>query len=319
MTDENNKTIEYLIYLSRKIYEKIYKLYTLEIEGKKNTQEFQNTIISLKLTLDIETQNLKSLKTDQIVTYSKLLKKRLKGHLSDYEILQSASASLLSVKHIYNKLEELKRDNLIQTYQNTTIEKRENNPFDYSSYLEKNIHDDIERLFIFFMKTFANNKNIQNDLNFQNSISKIKYQTIYLNPDILDILNQNDKIFLTFKASANLLNIDTNHYQKLIKEYFFFNINNQLDMLLNIDDTNYQNKAHYLNLLILYSAIASYLEISPNKNFLIRKIRAIMKESITNNLISVANLSKLLKKSHSYKNISILELKGIDNENSKRF
>ena len=107
-----------LLEISKKIL-KIYKnLIKLELNNQKDSDEYKKQAVFLEICLETEEEYYKKINLNNIYNYIEYSDRgNLFKNFSDYDILVDDFSDLLFAKRVYNRLNKIATDKLINTYQ----------------------------------------------------------------------------------------------------------------------------------------------------------------------------------------------------------
>lgn len=303
LNSQDKELLHKLSEISKKILKIYNNLYYLEINNQKNSLEYEQNLEYLDICLELEQELYKKVNKEKIYDYIKHTDDtNLFETFSDYDTLLNDFCDLYFLKRVYNKLNNLALENLVELYQNSDIEKNDYPSFDVSIFITNQIHDDIENLLIYLTTNLSKENKV-----YEQELIKIKYMISYFNPRIENNIknsfeNQNQVILLS-KAISDTFDIDDKNYNKLLLSYFLKYIKIHINGLINIKDQDYQEHFQRLRSRIYENIIRAYLEMEPsNIDSLYAHIHDIINMN-TKNKTSVLLLKKILKEAFSDKNI----------------
>lgn len=296
----------------------INKLLKLSLIILKNAKSYDTNLKTYNNLLSLEKELLNKINPNNINDYLKYLEGISYANiLTDYELLVDIEDEDIIKCRLYNQLLYLKKEKIILNYQENYHNIEPIIPIDSKFYLNKVIKEDFINIFIFKLNELINNPKCYK---YKDKLIKIKYLTIYLNPN-LNIQDNNNYLVLNSKSLSSILNIN-NYYYKYLNNYlyneFINNIKPSLISLLLTNNQDYQDDNYILRILINISLIKTYLVFKDDKNINVNlSFHDIINLYNENNTISIAILEHLLNSKHD-SNIVISELRGIyEYENSK--
>lgn len=270
LSKEDINQINYSITLSSFI-EKLYEqLYNLEIDGKKETKEYNRLIGILKLQTDLEKKYYEKINLDYQKAkswYGYLLVTHIKtNNISEIDSIINQDYSKRHIKRVLNNLLDIilsNPKNLIEkipedvykSIEQLDIEDVEtilSNSLDKSVSIERNLEKDVYNTFLCILEEFINNSSFNS---IKNELLKVKYNLSFIYTRIeQNLLNNNftifDDVYSESKLTADIKEVEKDYYL-LIKDKFCNNICLQeLSSIVNISDIDYQeNKIVIISIL----------------------------------------------------------------------
>lgn len=324
MKNEDIEILNKLFEIAKKILKIYNNLIDLELNNKKNTDEYKKQLDILDICLGVEENLYKKIdleKIDDYIEYSDY--ENLFTNITDYDLLVDDIDNLLIYKRVYNKLNKIKNNKLINDYQD---EKNKNDypPFDLVKILESYINNDIFKSLILLIDNSLND-NINKK--YINRLIKSKYLISFLNTDIENDLKESVEVnnYLIIRYLATSDNEDIKDIcNKLLHEYYLKYIKIHINNLIHIKDNDYQDDFQKIRSIILELIIRAFLDITPptfNNSNSYDIVKIIEKEISLNNKneISAHILKKLLIDIKvKDNNTSLFRLERmVSNENSK--
>ena len=294
LEDKDYELLDKLIQTTKSIESLYKKMYELEIQGKKDTKEFKDTLSYLDIALEVENKIYNNLDEDKSVNYvgyisNKLSMKRSNIFESVMDMYYKDRVYLRILENIFDTSLSIKiKSNLVheisELMSKVKIESSLNDELSLIKILSslKEINDALEKdkinTFLFIL-----GESIEDYIEFDVDFIKTKYNLIFMKKTIesdMKLIDFNFPKELNLKASyiALLNNIDINFIES---NNYYENINDiqkQINKILKIKDIDYENKKYrvesilrtiYLRTLFLkmnseeiYSIYASFEEFT---------------------------------------------------------
>ena len=313
--------IESIIKLASAIYDLYDKLYIIELAQGKDNKEYQEILKKINSYLELEEDLFQKINDDSclIEDYIDYIDQtKAFSYFTDYNMLMNIDKNIIIKKHIYNLLMTLKeKDRLEKHYENTKIQDNKIS-YDVSVYLTNQIHDDIERIFIYLTEKAISNEDFEY---YKERLQKFKYILNFLNRRLSDIRKNHfkiqDEINLYSLSLKTILNAKNSDYLAILTTYFKFYLSLHLKSISALGEEDYYNNDKYFEIIIEYLIMMSYFEVAPDNELLLKSsFYGIIKEDINNP--SITKLFELFKDKKSNSGIKIIELKGIYNDKSSK-
>ena len=298
-----------MITLSEKILKIYNKIYTLEIQNKKDTKEYRKLLFYLNLLSDLEEEIYPDLSIDSINLYINLIKQANPTiEASDFNLIINDKNKLFLLKRIINRLKLESKRRLMSSF-------KKENKFDlYNSLLcNQFIREDLLKAFLFETETSILKTN---NLEYQKALKMIKYIISYLNSSIESTLEKNyftlpSPFFLTSKLIFSQYNLKEKSYKKAIQKQYFETIHPEVNAIGKKDFANNSYSYEKYQKILQKNLIKAYLALDKENILLSKKIYDKIKKDNEDlkNILSYQNPNLILLYAER------LELYG----NSKRF
>ena len=283
-----NKIIE----ISKKILKIYNTLYELEVNNKKESDLYNNSLKYLDLLLELEDELYKKIKNNKIDSYIIYSDRgNLFKDFSDFTLIINDFNDNFVYKRVYNRLINIDKSNLIKNYQENVRNKKE--PFfDLNTLLYQVIHEDMLNSFVYETNNIS--QKVDN-LDYKNGLIMIKYLVSFLNKNIDKIykngFNNNNKLCITNKAFADTFNVNENDYFNTFKYYYFNMINKEIKNINKNDLYTTDYAWNNYRTLLQNCLIRAFYNITSDNIYLNTLIHDIISnEDINNYLIKDKNI-----------------------------
>lgn len=336
LTKTDYDEINNLIKLTRLIDDLYFKLYELEIENKKETEEYKKLIGYLNILLEKESNKYKecNLKVSKCVGWvNYLLDDKLPPSVQlDFETILNQDYSHRTIKRILNRLLNIIESSKIynETISNdlkNDIGKRgiklPKEAIDHSVTssvrIRKSLESDIHNLYLSLLEEKINDgvyKSIKNDL------INSKYNFSFMNKDIeLGMIANNFKtsstLYIGSKMISQLQYIDESLYNFFKDSYGIKMLMEQIVELLKIEDADYNNRKKLTTSILRQNLINAILLTISNEiiNDIKREYKVIIAKEFytlnpTSNDMSKGLINYYLENAVNEKNkLNVLSLK----------
>lgn len=253
------------------IIELIYKkLYELEINNKKDSNDFKNYLNSLKNIIKVENKiykdaNLNHIRSFALANY--ILDYKLPVHfLNDIESLMTQDYSNKVLRRIMNILyHNIVFDNKMykEKFPSELLELMKNIGIsDIDSIVNESIHSNIELRkafekdtlngYLVFLQEYINNEYYKAfKINFTHNkyITSFVYKNVENNM-ISDNFNIQDTFYINSRLIADLTNINLKLYEELKNDYGLEECTSQISKLINIKDSEYNDRKNIITSLL---------------------------------------------------------------------
>lgn len=287
--------LEKLIILSEKILKLYNQLYMLEIDNKKNTNEYKTILSYLYLLIEMEDEIYPKLDNSTIETYINLIKETNSNiSLSDLSVIINDKNETLLLKRIINRLRLETKERLITTFQN------EDDIYTANSFLlNQLVYEDILNSFLFEIELSF--KEIKKE-EYLNALKMIKYIVSFLNKHIENKLASNFNIpnilILDSNVFKYIYDIEDNDYIKVIRNHYNEYINKEINQIGKSDIYNSSYSFEEYKGILQRNLIKAYLNLD--------KENILLKKKIYDKILEDNAREELL----TYQNPKILNIKG---------
>lgn len=309
--------LQNIIKTAESIQELYRRLYNLEVQGKKNTDEFQKNLYYLEIALEVEKdkydsmdkEKLKLLKDYILINYCIDKKDYIKYESASFNVnILENNVIFRILKNINSRLEmkyELIDVSLAQTYKYNFL--RETERFKGIGNLTNSISVEVH-LWEMLKKDYFNvllkhiNNTLENEKScFNQFLIRVKYgisfSDCYIETDLLenDFGFKNSR-YSNFDLSTSLLHLNSEVCNYLKRYFGIKNYNYLLDFLLSISDIQYDDFEMSCNSLLSEYLIKTSFEFMSEREK--QKAKIILndkKNDIDNNSISKSKALKLFK------------------------
>lgn len=270
LQNEDYELIQKIIKITNLIENLYKKLYELEINNKKDSNDFKNYITNLKNTIKIENKIYKEANLDYLRSYALanyILNFKLPDNfLDDIESIMKQDYNNRVLRRILNVLyHNIVYDNkmykekipseLLDLMKNADISNIDSivNESIYSNIeLRKAFEKDILSGYLVFLQEYINNSYYKA---FENEFIFNKYNTSFINKIIEnDIINDNFNIQNTFyinsRLIADLTETDLELYEYLKNDYGLDECAKQIAKLIKMSDKEYNDKKNIITSLL---------------------------------------------------------------------
>ncbi len=313
--------IERIIKLSTAIYSLYESLYAMELNNEKDTEFYNKTLKKLETFIEIEKDLYKELQNsacliDDFIDY--IDQAKYFSYFTDYHMLMNVDRLTCIKKHIYNILSTLKEQEKLEEIYESKIFNVQEIPHDIIIYITNQIHDDIEKIFLYLTEKAISNSEFED---YRKRLLKLKYLLVFLNSRLSDLRTNNfnipTELNLYSKSLKSILNLEDYDYSSIINEYLLYYLEPHIKSLSANQEEDYKDNEKYFNIIIEYLITLAFLEISPDdKKSLKDTFYDIIKEDINN--FNITKLFDTWNNQNIDAGIKIIELKGINNDKSSR-
>jgi len=326
---EDLEKIELLIKTTTFIDKLYNKLYELEINGKKETEEYTETIKCLNTNIGYENTIYNDLTYENCIAYFKYIysSEITNTFLSDRESLLEQNYSNRIIRRILSTLnfkilsnpihlQEILEEKL-KNYVSDLDDEDSNSIIEHSAnvsiQIKNSLDKDLLNMYLSILEEFINNNNYQI---FKNQLINSTYNLSFTNKEIeKNLVNNNftipKEIYISSTLITEINGLPQKVYEVLTDSYVLETIKEQMIAILEIGDMDYSN---------VMKATTSIL-----RQCLMRAAISLLSE---NNLSSISSIfeehtkSKSYLNNHSYDNISkqliTSSLQNIKNDRNKQ-
>lgn len=249
LTDTDYNDIKNLIKITQKINLLYQKLYKLDIEGKKETKEYDDILKNI-ISLRKEEEEYYNLSFNKCMAYAHFIDNKLTdGHISTdttdniinlkytreflIRILSAYNSRIMNSKNI-NKL-------VPEEFQYLAGDEEFKKLLSDGSMIKDSIIGDTYNTFMYFLDEEINKK--ENKC-LKNKLIKLKYYASFINRDIeKEQLNNNfdntNELYLSSKFVKELYRLDEKMYEELNKESSLYLAVDQMKELVKITDSEF--------------------------------------------------------------------------------
>ena len=232
---------------------KIYKLYQKLINEPENSEKI---IDYLNICFELEESYYDKLDNNRLDIYLNYIDVKFLKEIDDYNITISDFYELSLKKRIYARLEGMKEETILQAL--------ENNGYSLDSdYLKiiysKILDEDFKSLYIYFINELTKD---DNNKEFKRKLEKAKYLMCFLNPNLENIIINQDKTFVSSFLFKNIKNISDDNAKILVNTYINHYLMKYFELFLSIKDENFENRDIYFKSLLYIALIKTCYEMN---------------------------------------------------------
>lgn len=279
LEDQDLEFIKSLIKTSKAIETLYEKMYQLEINGQKDTEDYKKIIDYLKMSIDVENKiyedaSLNAERCIALINY--ILQQRLPDNfLHDIESIMGQRYDNKNLRRILgilaNKvsLESLSSKQILSTEMQFVYAMLGNNISNIIRLL-KEIENDVVKGFLSILKeTISNYRNRQ----YKNDLIYSKYYTSFINKNIEKIMINNDfdissEFCIVSKEFADLIQVDSNEYDSLRNSYSKKVSMSQISEVIKMKDVDYNDQKKAICSLLRQCLIRSAFLLMDEENIL---------------------------------------------------
>lgn len=272
LSGEDLKRISKILEGSKSIENLYNKLYELELDDKKDTEEYKTQIQYLRYSLDLENRlyqnsNFSADKCSALIKY--LIKFKLNKDYIDCEeyiinqdcnnihilrVLRFLTQQIVNDDGGYKELYLTESDSSIFNMENLTKAKQYTN---ICNFMENDIHN----LFLLFLQELIDNKNYSF---YKNEFIRVKYNLSFINSKlekqmIDNNFNINRDVYLSSKLISDLYGIDLEIYNFMRDDYASAFLDTHISEFLKLGDIDYNERTKSISSMIRSCYIKSYL------------------------------------------------------------
>lgn len=270
--NENEQALFKNIFNTTKNIENIYiKLYELELNGQKDSKDYQKYLGYLKMFIDIENEYYSNINMDfddilDIIGCILSITNINSDIFMNNEIIFKQEYENRIAIRICKKLFEILQkypDKILNVSSFDSIVLERMGGYDNANKINKSFKNDTLLGFVFFINENINDKKQSNSV--KSELIKAKYNTLFINSDLenkalsnnFDILELNEE----FKIDPSSFGINQSDYE----EYRFGSIvgdaDEEVDNLLNTNDIDYSNINNVISSILRICFIRASLSL----------------------------------------------------------
>lgn len=325
LTKEEYLFIQKLLEITKTILEDYDRLHHLEVNGRKNTSDYDVALETLKFNLHLEENLYKKLEENMELVYKiqvYITPDYVPGLADELEIIKYESRNELVKLRINNRLcniidnEVVSEDNFLGSYDDTYDEFEDDLDDEIDEDIPKNMDDAVKKMedyrdldisiekdfinsILFILNSYINNPRYSE---YRDRLLRLKYNIsfIYRSPEdylVENYMDINDKLYIESKLTLDIQQRDSEELFKRIdgfKDDIIFSQNNDLFRLLT-EEVEEDDKEFYIIVIKIFLRVCfmfgSVKEIkqfqkSTNYDFECAEIKTPLVDEIANELIN---------------------------------
>lgn len=252
--------IDFITEIAASIETLYIKLFNLEINGKKETEEYKKTIEYLKISVEVENELLqnKLLSSDKIIAmmFYLIKKKKSENFSENYKEVLNQSYNDRIFLRIFNKIYFKYKENptILQSIEKYLDEPEEEilQNIIAKNELDKSLERDFLNSYLFLLQQFCLDSQdeyvfpylLSTKYNLSYSIPSIEESLISLNFEIPDTL------CLESSMIANIFSMNEEEYEKAKNDYGTKIAFSQIIKILDMDNKNFSNPKNIANSIL---------------------------------------------------------------------